>query len=101
MRMSYFTGAKMKTTIDDISPEEFAARCEKAIEAIALANAHHPNSETEPALARLAESLYKDWRALLPSTEPPDEVFKEAVIGVLQQVRQLKRKIEEVGVGTA
>jgi hypothetical protein len=45
-------------------------------------------------MVRLGESLYKDWRALLPPSALPDEVFKEAVAGVLQQVRKRKREIE-------
>jgi hypothetical protein len=50
--------AMMKTTTDDdITPEEFVARCEKAIEAIALADAHHPDNVTEPALVCLGASL--------------------------------------------
>jgi hypothetical protein len=49
--------------MSDITPAEFVARCEKAIEVIALADAHHPASETELALARLGESQIKKPRA--------------------------------------
>jgi hypothetical protein len=87
--------------MSDISPEEFVRRCEKAIEAIALADAHHPDSETELALASLGASLYKNWRPLLPPSVLPDEGLAEVVEDVLQQVRERKREIERAGVGTA
>jgi hypothetical protein len=87
--------------MSDITPAEFVARCEKAIEAIALADAHHPDSETELALVRLSASLYSGWRPLAPPSALPDDVIEGTVAGVLERVRERKREIERAGVGTA
>jgi hypothetical protein len=91
----------MKATTGDITPEEFLARVAAASERMAFNHAHWLDDVVDASLARIANELQRDWRALLTPSEFPDEGLAEVVAQVMRDVRKRKREIEQAGVGTA